>query len=189
MQFIATFKLLAITSALSLAMTATAREPIPTVARDPVLGLRFNISKVKFDPLPESIFKKCADLVNENTGRKSWIFAYVSMPAANYYVIGGYFIRHDPVPSGYEKYPSDKFGALLRITADRCEMVDPASESFTEGGSTDLPVEILDPLAADLRRRLEQAFGGPDELRKALHSQRIDLRSQAPSVQRAFGVK
>jgi len=189
MQSTATCKLLLAVACLSFAVTATASNRPPTVAHDPVLGIRFTIANVKFEPLPESIFRKCPDLVNENAGRQSWIFSRISMPLADYYVIGGYFIRHDPVPKGYEKYPEDKFGALLRVTADSCEVVDPASESFGEGGATDLPVTVLDPLAADLRKRLEQGFGGPDQLKKAIRSQRIDLRSYAPALQRAFAGK
>ncbi|WP_426193669.1 hypothetical protein [Massilia sp. DWR3-1-1] len=75
---------------------------------------------------------------------------------------------------------------LLRVTGGRCDVLSAAADSFSPIGDGQLSAEAMDLLARDLRRRLEQGFGGSARLKHAMRAQRIDLRSHPPALRRAF---
>lgn len=187
MKSVAACKTLALATCMSISSLASAyaTDKPPTIVRDPVLGLKYSIAAAKFEAAPAKLFHICADAVNENAGRQSWIFAKLATPAGTYYVLGGYYVRNQPEPPRTHKYESDDAGMLLRVAGEHCEVIDPANESF--GDASALPPEILEPLAADLRRRLQNGFGGRTRLGAAMRAQKVDLSSFAPAARRGFG--
>lgn len=183
MTSIAVCKSLTVVAGMTIALLASAHSTnkSPTTVRDPVLGLRYSFANAQLEALPPEVFKVCADLVNENASRQSWIFAKLDTPSGTYYVLGGYYVRRKSIPAGAHRYESDDNGALIRVSGDRCEMIDPADGSFGAGSA--LPSDILEPLAADLRRRLERGFGSRPSLKQAMRSQKIGTSAFAPPAQ------
>jgi hypothetical protein len=171
--------------AISSLASAHATDKPPAVVHDPVLKLRYTIPGARLEVAPPELFEVCAELVNDIASRQSWIFAKVNTPAGTVYVLGGYFVRRDPVPADSHKYESDDNGALVRVSGEKCEMIDPANGSFGAGSA--LAPDVLEPLAADLRRRLETGFGGRALLKRAMRAQKISTSAFAPAAQRGFG--
>lgn len=171
--------------AISSIASAHSTDKLPTVVHDPVLNLRYAIPGARLEVAPAELFKVCGELVNENASRQSWIFAQLETPAGTVYVLGGYFVRRAAAPAHLRKFESDDNGAVVRVSGDKCEMIDPANGSFGAGSA--LSPDVLEPLAADLRRRLEAGFGGRASLKRAMRAQKINTSAFAPAAQRGFG--
>lgn len=176
---------LAVGMALDASASAYATDKQPTSVHDPVFGLTYQIATARLEAVAPELFKVCADLVNENASRMSWIFAKLDTTIGVYYILGGYYVRRGTASAIAHKYESDDNGVLARVVGGNCELIDPANGSFGSGSA--LPADILEPLAADLRTRLEKGLGGRSALRHALRAHKVRLGGLAPAAQRGFG--
>jgi hypothetical protein len=171
--------------ALASCAVSAADTPLP-ILQEPVLGLRYQANKVKFDAVPPVVFSMCPDLVTNRVGRRLWIYAFARDSASSYYVVGGYFIRHYPRPPDYPKYETDDLGAVLKLEGDRCTMIGPARQTFDVRSFDEIPSPILQQLSANLAARLARAFGGPGQLQIALRNQHVNQNRLPSELQEAF---
>ena len=152
-----------------------AADPGPRILSEPVLGLRYEAARVKFDSLPAHALANCETMRDNEYGRGIW-FIYAQTTDASgrtYYVSGGYEIRNDE--RGYARYRTGDLGAVFSTEGDSCNYIDTARQVFEDRLFDDaLPESVLRQLAADLSRRFEKAFGGADRLRAELGRQHVD---------------
>lgn len=183
-------KLRQLASALALAISAVsiavaAELPQPRLLQEPILGLRYEPGKIKFDPLPAAELSKCAELIADDATLHShfWIFAATQDAGKTYYLIGGYYARRQP-GAGERNIELDEPGIALNIEGERCEVFGQARELFELPEQTPEPVRRQ--LALDAQARLERAFGGTEKLSKELRRQRIDPAALPPDLHAAF---
>jgi hypothetical protein len=143
---------------------------------------------VKFDPMPAQIVANCADLANNKLSRPVWYVYGQTRDASgrSFYVTGGYMEMLDGRPKA-QRFLTEEPGIMFYIDARTCQSLDPPRDVFDEPESAKaLTPPILKQLATDDVRRLEQAFGGPDQLRAEIKNQRIDFDQLSPELQEAF---
>ncbi|TFW28276.1 hypothetical protein [Massilia horti] len=147
----------------------------PRVLREPVLGLRYESAKVKFESVPLKVQASCESLRDNENGRGVWyVYAQASDASGrSFYVIGGYEIRYNET-GRRNKYSTDDFGVLLYTEGDSCTDVDSARQVFDDRIFDSVPQPILSKLASDLAKRLVRAYGGAGRLRAELQAQHID---------------
>jgi hypothetical protein len=184
---IAAALLIAICTTAAAAPDSDKRPPFLTV---PVLGLRLPLDHVNLELFPEDLRLKCPQLYDaEAYTSRVWIVGRASDAGKRYYVLTGYFERFNPAP-GRKRFEYWNNGAVYTVTDTRCGG-DDARETFdvhdeNAAISGNVPIPILQALASDLAVRTVKAFGGPDKLRAALISQRIDYNALPPEFQQAF---
>lgn len=167
---------------------ALAADAPPRIMQEPVFGLRYEIAKVKFDPLPATALSNCPTLVDNENFRSVW-FLYArarDASARTFYVAGGYSIRQNPEPPKYQKYEVGDYGVVFQTEGDRCTVIGDVREVFDARAFDETPQPILRQLAADLVSRFTDAFGGPDRLRTELRNQHVDPDRLPPELQEAF---
>jgi len=160
-----------------------AADPSPRILNEPVLGLRYEAARVKFDPLPVHAFANCESMQDSEYGKSIWfIFAKVTDTSGRtYYVTGGYDIRKD-VPK-HLKYATGDYGTVYSTDRGTCSYIDMARQVFDDRLFNDeLPEAVLKLLAADFAKRLVKAFGGPDKLRAELRNQHVYKDSLPPEL-------
>lgn len=148
----------------------------PNVLREPVLGLRYEPSTVKFEPLPDGAIATCDTLQNDENRRAVW-FIYARATDASsrtYYIIGGYEIPAR-VPPGRSKFDTDGLGVTLFTEAGHCTIVDTARQVFDDRlYDNEMPQQTLRALAKDVADRLLRAYGSPERLKRELRDQHVD---------------
>lgn len=156
------------------------------ILQEPVLGLRYEVSRVHFDPLPEGVRTLCgAFLANENVVAHSWLYATARGPARTYFVVGGYFEDRHPAP-GYPRYERDERGLIVYVQGRQCKAIDSAREVFDDRIFDEISQPELRQLAFDLAARLSRAFGGETQLRTELRNQHVDLGDLPVELREAF---
>ena len=76
---------------------------------------------------------------------------------------------------------------MFYTDARTCQAIDPPRDVFDEPESSKaLTPSILKELAADVVRRLERAFGGPERLKLELDNQRVNLDALPPELRDAM---
>jgi hypothetical protein len=170
--------------------SATDSDKPPRFLTVPVLGLRLPIDKIDLERFPEDLRAKCGQIEdNDVHTARVWIFGQAQDARSTYYVLTGYFKRHDP-ESGQRLYEFWDNGSVFTVRGDKCGG-DDAAETF---GSPDpnaendgnVPDPILRELARDLATRTVRAAGGPSRLRAEIKSQRIDFNSLPQELQEVF---
>jgi len=160
-----------------------AADPGPRILSEPVLGLRYEAARVKFDSLPAHALANC-ETMQDNEHRRGIWFIYAQASDASgrtYYVSGGYDIRNDE--RGYARYQTGDLGAVFSTEGKTCNYIDTARQVFEDRLFDDeLPESILKLLAADIPRRFEKAFGGADKLRAELSKQHVDKAALPPEL-------
>lgn len=160
-----------------------AAESGPRILTEPVLGLRYEAARVKFDPLPAHALEHCETMRDNEYGRGIWfIYAQaVDSLGRTYYVSGGYEIRTDePNPL---RYQTGDLGAVFFTERGACTYIDTARQVFEDRlFDNELPEPILKALAADIAKRFVKAFGGTDKLRTELRNQHIDKNELPPEL-------
>lgn len=81
-------------------------------------------------------------------------------------------------------------GAIYTVTGTRCGG-DDAGDTFdvrdpNADNDGNVPIPMLKALAVDLAARMVKAFGGADQLRAEIETQRIDFHRLSPELQEAF---
>jgi hypothetical protein len=177
---IVTGALLALTSC-----HAFAAKPGPRVLTEPVLSLRYETARVKFDPLPAHALANCETMRDDEYGKGVWFVHAQTTDSSGrtYYVSGGYETRTD-APGRYE---TGGLGAVFFTDRGTCTYLDMARQVFEDRlFNEELPEAVLKSLAADVVRRLVKAFGGPDKLRAELRSQHVDKDALPPELSAAL---
>lgn len=174
--------LLALTS-----VGALAADPGPRILSEPVLGLRYEAARVKFEPLPAQALANC-DSTQDNEWRQSVWFIFAKATdtlGRTYYVTGGYDIRRDA--PNHLKYETGGFGAVYFTDRGTCTYIDMARQVFDDRlFNEELPEQVLQSLAADVARRFAKAFGGPEKFRAELRNQHIDKDALPPELLEAL---
>jgi hypothetical protein len=154
------------------------------------LGLRLPLERIDLEPFPDDLRVKCPQLYDEELyTSRVWIFGRARDAARTYYVLTGYFQRlnKDPNRKLYEFWDN---GAVYTVTGSKCGG-DDAGETFDvrdpdADNDGNVPIPILKVLALDLAARTVKAFGGADQLRAEIKTQRIDFNKLSPELQEAF---
>ena len=160
----------------------------PRFFQDPVLGLRYDLAKHRFDNIPASDLVNCENYQDTSTHSATrYIYGKVKDPSGRtYYVSGGYDIFHDPA-NNETRYETTNFGAVFYIDANNCVYIDEARQTFENGIFNDeTPQHVIQALALDVAARLQRAFGGAERLKVELRNQRIDLESLPTELKQAF---
>lgn len=160
----------------------------PRILQEPVLGLRYEISKNKFDTLSKRELVNC-DTFQDDENRSATWYVYGMFKEATgrtYYVSGGYETVHDPKRKE-DKYETRNFGAVFFVDANKCVYLDEARQTFEDRIFNDeMPADVLQGLAFDVADRLQKAFGGAEHLKIELRNQRIDLDQLPLELKAAF---
>ena len=165
--------------------SALAAGPGPRVLTEPVLGLRYETSRVKFDPLPAHALTNCETMRDNEYGKGIWFINAKATDSAGrtYYISGGYEIRTE-TPGRYE---TAGLGAVFFTDRGSCTYIDTARAVFDDRIFNDeLPESVLRLLAADVAKRLVKAFGGAEKLRTEFRNQHIDKDALPPELLEAL---
>lgn len=160
-----------------------AAERVPRILNEPVLGLRYQTSHVKFDPLPVHALANCETMKDSENSDGIWFIHAQATDSSGrtYYVSGGYEIRKDALKP--PKYETGGLGAVFFTDRGACTYIDTARQVFEDRlFDEELPAAVLESLAADVARRLVKAFGGPDRLRAELRNQHVDKDALPPEL-------
>ncbi len=164
-----------------------AEDAPPSVVREPVFGLRFDIAKAQFEALPAEVLAHYSTMDNENIRGHYWVCASTRNPTRAYYVIGGYGVRSHPEPPDFPRYVPYDDGAVIVVEDNHCADLGSARDVFDAGAfGTDMPAAILRQLAADLASRLVRALGGADPMHLALKKQHVDPQHLSPELRAAL---
>lgn len=155
--------------------SALAALPSPRILSEPVLGLRYEAARVKFDPLPNQVLAHCENL-NDNEEWKSVWFIYAQARDSSgriYYATGGYDISKKPAQK--PQFNTGDEGLIFFTDRGSCTTLEQVRQTFDARLFDDEITEpVLKLLAADYAKRLERAFGGAAKLRTELRNQHID---------------
>jgi hypothetical protein len=165
-----------------------ATDPAPRILREPVLGLRYERARVKFDPMPAQVVANCADLTKDDHSKPVWYVYGQTRDASGrtFYVTGGYEEMLDGRPKS-RRFLTEEPGLMFYTDARTCQAIDPPRDAFDEPESNNaLTPPILEQLAADVVRRLERAFGGPERLKVELDNQRVNPDALPPELRDAM---
>jgi hypothetical protein len=159
---------------------------LPKFGQEPVLGLRYESAKVKFDTLPKDVSAKCPEYSSTGAwGSHLVVYALVRNGVRTYYLVGGYHERRNPKPEE-ERYELDQRGGIFSIEGTQCIGYGQAREVFDARLFDETPQPILQQLAINHATTLARAFGGPNQLRAKLRNQNINADSLSPEVRDAF---
>jgi hypothetical protein len=161
--------------------------PSPRTLSEPVLGLRYEAARVKFDPLPDQVLANCKNLADNEDWQSVWfIYAQARDPLGRtYYATGGYDISRKS--RGKPRFTTGDEGLILFTDRGSCTTLEQVRQTFDARLFDDEITEpVLKLLAADFAKRLERAFGGAAKLRTELRNQHIDKDALPPELLEAL---
>lgn len=165
----------------------SAAEQAPKMLRVPVVGLRYQVAKVHFEPLPERVLDACPSLApDENMRGVFWVYAAAQEGEDVYYVIGGYGVRSRPEPPQYPRYELQDLGTVVHVSSRGCNLQGEALEVFQTRYFEEIPQPVLQRLADDLASRLAVSFGGKHRLAEELRRQQSHVKEISPELNKAF---
>jgi len=183
MHFSALGRLAAATVFALVSSSTFAALPSPRILSEPVLGLRYEAARVKFDPLPSHAHANCEYMVDSEDWESVW-FIYAQATDASgrtYYATGGYDISRNS--SGKARFTTGDAGLIFFTDRGACITLEQVRDTFDARLFDDNMTEpVLKLLAADFAKRLERAFGGPAKLRSELRNQHIDKDALPPEL-------
>jgi hypothetical protein len=162
---------------------ALAELPSPRILSEPVLGLRYEAAKVKFDPLPGQAIANCEYMVDNDDWRNIWfIYAQAQDPSGRmYYATSGYAISKNT--QGKPGFTTGGAGLIFFTDRGACTTLEQIRDTFDARLFDEYITEpILKLLATDYAKRLERAFGGAAKLRTELRNQYIDKNELPPEL-------
>lgn len=133
----------------------------PVMMDDPLFGLRYDTTKIRFERLPAAVAKK-ADL----GAQPQWIYARSTRDGTTLTIVSG-FLRvesDEPDSSAFSIEPD--FGAVLRSQGDTVEVLGVPDRLY--GDEAIVTPGELEPLLADAVQRYIAAWGGADGLQAVL---------------------
>lgn len=145
---------------------------------DPVFGLKYDATRIKFEEAPPSLTTRCPALTSQMWDSRLWIYGKQDNEGTQYLLVGGLLVeratgRSEPNP----------VGSIVALTPEKCTLVGPAREELDV--PIDLPANLAPRLIDDVVQRYRTAFGGASALETALKAQHIDL-SNAEELRRAL---
>lgn len=158
----------------------------PLTLRDPVFGLRIELSKASLDALPNDVLSRCPELANDQESMRLWVYGATVDAGRRYFVVGGYYIRLAAQPRGGANYSLDTRGVVFYVQGDKCTLIGPARETFDARFFEEIPQPVLQQLATDLAQRLTRAFGGATRLRLQFERQKLLATKLPVELQEAF---
>ena len=168
--------------------SAYAERP-PRILQEPLLGLQYDHTKVKFEPLPHRLAAGCRALNDEGDSHGVWfVFARASDASGRaYYLLNGYEVDSHPTPD-YPRYTTEGFGIILGVDGDKCEVLEADARQLFKDRLFDdeFSFDMMQRLATDFAARLSKAYGGKERLRVQLVKQRIDLTKQPEEIRHAL---
>lgn len=167
---------------------ALAGDHPPRYLKEPLLGLQYDRTATRFEPLPAASLRACPMLADNHNMRSHW-YVYAKArgaEGATYYIAGGYSVRTYPAPPDYPRYQLDLQGVVFELQEGSCTVFDDAQNAFSLTPNEAVPPPVLQSLARDHAQRLTHALGGPKRLRKALHRQGIALDSMPAELRQAY---
>jgi len=157
--------------------------PSPHIVIEPMLGLRYEAARVKFDPLPRQAVANCEYMVDDVGWQSVW-FIYARAQDASgkiYHVVGGYDISRNS--TGAPKFFTSASGLIVVTDRGSCITVDQARDTFDMRlFDENITEPVLKLLATDYAKRLVRAFGGAATLRTELRNQYIDKDTLPPEL-------
>lgn len=167
--------------------SSVAALPSPRVLSEPVLGLRYEAARVKFEPLPGQALANCKNLGHNEEWQSVW-FIYAQAQDASgrtYYATGGYDISKNA--QGKPRFTTGDEGLIFFTDRGACTTLEQVRQTFDARLFDDEITEpILKLLAADFAKRLERAFGGAAQLRTELRNQHIDKEALPTELMEAL---
>lgn len=152
-------------------------------AVDPLFGLRYDASSIRFEAADAGLTTTCTELVNARWNRKLLIYASAERGGVKFLVVGGFYVPR----TGTGRAQPDRVGAILQIKGNTCKLMGPARETFDS--PTDLSKSALMDLANNAACRYSSAFGSHAAFMTALRRQRIRVTSQnSPILYKAMTV-
>lgn len=189
MPFIAVSRLIAAAIILT-ASPSTWGNETPQSLTDPLLGLRYKLAQVQFEPVSAALTAACPVLAGSERMNGVWFIYARTLDASGktYYVIDGYEIRHRPEPPDLSRYEVSGFGMIIGHTLDQCEVIEAdARQVFQDRVFEDaLPQHVMKRLADDYVSRMLKAFGGVDKLTAEIARQRVKLDSLPEELSHAI---
>lgn len=165
--------------------TCLAANTPPAILKEPILGLRYEVTKTKFEPMPSNEASKCQS--NENLTSVWFVYGkYTDNSSRTYYVTGGYDIWKNPEPN-QQKYEADEYGGIFYISGDECIYIDEARQTFIDRVfNEEMSPHVLQALASDAAARLVRAYGGADRLRREVRHQKVDIKALPTELRKAL---
>lgn len=161
--------------------------PSPRIVIEPVLGLRYEAARVKFDPLPHQTVANCEYMVDDVGWNSVW-FIYARAQGSSgkiYHVVGGYDISRNS--TGNPRFFTSASGLIVVTDRGSCITLDQVRETFDARLLDEtITKPVLKLLAADYAKRLERAFGGAAKLRTELRNQYVDKDTLPPELLEAL---
>lgn len=155
--------------------SALAALPSPRILSEPVLGLRYEAARVRFDPLPPEVIANCENMDGNDDWKSVWfIYAQAMTPSGRtYYASGGYDISRRS--SGKPGFLTGDAGLIFFTDHGACTRLEQVRDTFDARlFDEDITEPVLKLLAADYAKRLERAFGSKAKLRTEIRNQRVD---------------
>lgn len=165
--------------------TCFAANTPPGILKEPILGLRYDVARTKFEPMPQKEAEKCQS--NENLTSVWFVYGkYTDNSSRTYYVTGGYDIWKKPAPN-QPKYEADEYGGIFYISGNECVYLDEARQTFIDRVfNEEMSPHVLQALATDVAARLVRAYGGADRLRLEVDHQKVDIDALPAELTKAL---
>jgi len=155
-----------------------AQDP-PSILEDPLLDLRYERAKVRFESWPSKLVNDCPVLADDEYRQGVWFVFAKSGDASGwtYYLLNGYDVRKKSGSTNLLEYSTGGHGLIVMVRGPECLVIDnDARETFRSPVFNDeYPQDIHQRLAIDFAARLSSAFGGKEKLRAQILKQRVDL--------------
>lgn len=133
----------------------------PVMMDDPLFGLSYDTTKIRFERLPAAVAKK-ADLGTQ----PQWIYARSTRDGTTLTIVSGFLRVESDEPGSKEFSIEPDFGAVLRSKGDTVEVLGVPDRLY--GDEAIVTPDELEPLLADAVKRYIAAWGGKDGLQAAL---------------------
>jgi hypothetical protein len=128
---------------------------------DPLFGLSYDTTKIRFERLPAAVAKK-ADLGTQ----PQWIYARSTRDGTTLTIVSGFLRVESDEPGSTAFSIEPDFGAVLRSKGDTVEVLGVPDRLY--GDEAIVTPDELEPLLADAVKRYIAAWGGKDGLQAAL---------------------
>ena len=143
--------------------------------QDPIFAIRYDPSRIVFEPMPSVLPEHCSDLQHRYV--KAWTYGRTKTRDAEYFIVSG-LMRSYEKGSGRESVPvhSDINGLLVALSADHSRCAVKAVDGFywTRDEKDPLWNFAESALASDALHRYANAFGGKDTFLKNIrHRERL----------------
>lgn len=167
--------------------SALAELPSPRILVEPVLGLRYEAARVKFEPLPARVIANCEYMVDNEDWRNVW-FIYAQAQDVSgrmYYATSGYAIsKNSP---GKPSFTTGGAGLIFFTDRGACTTLEQVRDTFDARLFDDEITEpILKLLATDYAKRLERAFGSKAKVQAEVRNQHIDQEELSIELRQAL---